>query len=296
MAGAAPELDLVASETVADPYPVLDALREQDHMAWARLDSWLIGQSHDVAAALRDERFSFDRVTPRRRARLSGPDADPGVLPAFAVLEDWMVGEDPPDHGRLRRLISRTFTPRAVRRVGGRIVISTGLLLLFAGHGTTTNLIDNGLLALLLRPEDAAAVHDGGGPTNACVDELLRLDGPTKTIMRLLRAGTGFRGRRLRAVERVFLAVVAANRDPRVFERPGVLDLRRRRNPKLGFGAGLHYRRGVPSARLEGSIAIPGALRRLPGLVLAGEELRRPPVLPSRGLHALLATFGGRAA
>lgn len=263
MAGAAPELDLVASETVADPYPVLDALREQDHMAWARLDSWLIGQSDDVAAALRDERFSFDRVTPRRRARLSGPDADPGVLPAFAVLEDWMVGEDPPDHGRLL---------------------------------TTTNLIDNGLLALLLRPEDAAAVHDGGGPTNACVDELLRLDGPTKTIMRLLRAGTEFRGRRLRAGDRVFLAVVAANRDPRVFERPGVLDLRRRRNPKLGFGVGLHYRRGVPSARLEGSIAIPGALRRLPGLVLAGEELRRLPVLPSRGLHALLATFGGRAA
>jgi cytochrome P450 len=417
MTGAALEFDLLSPEAVADPYPLLDALREADPVHWdPRLGAWLVTRYADVSAALRDERFSSDRIAPYRRARLSGPGADPGLASAVAVLENWMVFKDPPDHGRLRRLLSRAFTPRAVQRVRGRIagladellaavpgptidlvgdyaypltasviaellgvpradrgrfkewsdaisglvfgglgdparhadaargmgelrdylaalvadrsrdgaagpdgdllaalvtardagdalshdeVIATGVLLLFAGHETTTNLIGNGLLALLRRPEAATAVREGRVPIDACVEELLRFDGPAKTIVRLMRTDVELHGRVLRAGDRVFLCPPAANRDPRVFSRPGELDLRRTHNPQLGFGVGLHYCLGAPLARLEAAVAIPRALQ-LPGLALTeaartGSGLRWQPVLLSRGLHALPATFGGQA-
>ena len=92
-------------------------LRERDPVHWSeRYRSWFLTRYDDVDAALRDPRFSSDRISPYRRSRLDGPDADPLVRAAFGVLEDWMVFQDPPDHTRLRKLLSRAFTPRAVER------------------------------------------------------------------------------------------------------------------------------------------------------------------------------------
>lgn len=382
--------DLLSPEAVADPYPLLAELREHDPVHWSeRYRSWFVTRYADVDAALRDPRFSSDRIAPYRRARLDGPDTDPSVRAAFGVLEDWMVFKDPPDHTRLRRLLSRAFTPRAVERIRPRVaqtaaelldelgpeadligeyaypltssvvaellgvpradrdrfkdwsdritglvfggmgdpdrhadgadgmaeltaylddlvrdhegddlltalirardegdslthdeVVATGVLLLFAGHETTTNLIGNGILALLRHPSEAP---DAAGT----VDELLRWDGPAKTIARLMATDVELGGRTLRTGERVFLCPAAANRDPAVFTDPDRFDVSRRPGRQLGFGIGLHYCLGAPLARLETSIAIPAALRRFPAMRLRDEPLTWHSVLLSRGLHHL---------
>lgn len=167
-------------------------------------------------------------------------------------------------------------------------VVSTGVLLLFAGHETTTNLIGNALLALLRDPGQRA---DAPGT----VEEAMRFDGPAKTIARLMADDVELRGRTLRRGERVFLCPSAANRDPSVFEDPDRFDVSRRPGRQLGFGIGLHYCLGAPLARLEASIAIPAALARLPGLRIADEPLRWHPVLLSRGMLRFPVTFGDPA-
>ncbi|GAA4845305.1 cytochrome P450 [Pseudonocardia benzenivorans] len=399
MTTAPPDADLLGPGAVENPYPLLAALREHDPVHWSeRYRSWFLTRYDDVDAALRDPRFSSDRIAPYRRARLERDDADPAVRAAFGVLEDWMVFKDPPDHTRLRKLLSRAFTPRAVERVRPRVaelveellseiaprghadlvgdfaypltasvvaellgvpradrdvfkdwsdaiaglvfggmgdpqrhsagaagmaeltayltelvarherepaddlltaliqardagdtlthdeVVSTGVLLLFAGHETTTNLIGNGLLALLRHP-GVPATADG------LVEEVLRYDGPAKTIARLMATDVEVRGRTLRRGDRVFLCPSAANRDPAVFDDPDRFDPGRATGRQLGFGVGLHYCLGAPLARLEGSVAIPAAVRRLQGMALADEPLRWHPVLLSRGLVRLPVTF-----
>lgn len=393
--------DLLGEDAVRDPYPLLAALRQHDPVHWsARYRSWFVTRFEDVSEALRDPRFSSDRISPYRRAKLDGPDADPAVRAAFGVLEDWMVFKDPPDHTRLRKLLSRAFTPRAVDRVRARItevadelldaalaggtgradliadyaypltaaviaemlgvprrdhprfkdwsdqitglvfggmgdpnrhaagahgmaeltdyltglvrdherepaddllsalisarddddalspdeVISTGVLLLFAGHETTTNLIGSGLLALVRDPGQRALLAADPTLVGGAVEELLRFDGPAKTVARLMADDVELRGHTLRRGDRVFLCPSAANRDPSVFEDPDRLDITRRQGRQLGFGVGMHYCLGAPLARLEAAVAIPRALDRLPGLRPSTDELRWHPVLLSRGL------------
>jgi cytochrome P450 len=171
-------------------------------------------------------------------------------------------------------------------------VLATGVLLLFAGHETTTNLIGNGVLALLRHPDQLEELRSGRLDVGQAVEELLRYDGPAKTVVRVMAEDVELRGRRLAAGSRVFLCPSAANRDPAVFSRPDELDLTRRDNPHLGFGFGTHYCLGAPLARLEGGIAITRVLQRLERLRLAGGLLSWQPVLLSRGLKALPVRFG----
>lgn len=402
------QADLLSPEAVADPYPVLAALREQDPVHWSeKYRSWFITRFDDVSAALRDTRFSSDRITPYRRAKLDGPDADPALRAAFGVLEEWMVFKDPPDHTRLRKLLSRGFTPRAVNRIRPRIdeladelldaalssptgradlvrdyaypltasviaemlgvprrdqdhfkewsdqimglvfggmgdadrhatgatgmaeltgylsdlvakherepaddllsaliaardehdslshdeVIATGVLLLFAGHETTTNLIASGVLALLRHPEQRARLDADPSLLNGAIEEVLRFDGPAKTVARVMAEDVEMRGRTLRRGQRVFLSPSAANRDPEVFDDPNTFDITRRQGRQLGFGVGLHYCLGAPLARLEASVAIPRALEKLRSLRFADEQLHWAPVLLSRGMESFPVHF-----
>ena len=173
-------------------------------------------------------------------------------------------------------------------------VVSTGVLLLFAGHETTTNLIGNGLLALLEHPDQRALLESGEVGVPQAIEEFLRYDGPAKTLVRVMAEDVELRGHTLARGQRVFLCPPGANRDPEVFADPGRLDLARRDAQHLGFGFGLHYCLGAPLARLEAGIAVPAALHRLPGLRLDPDvPLAWQPVLLSRGLTALPVRFGG---
>lgn len=171
-------------------------------------------------------------------------------------------------------------------------IVATCILLLFGGHETTTNLIANGVLALLRDPTAGAAVREGRAAPRVAIEELLRFDGPAKSVARIVGTSTELGGQRLEAGARVFLMLASANRDPAVFDRPEELVLDRNPNPHLGFGVGIHYCLGAPLARLEAGIAIPRVLQRLEDLQVRDEQaLAWTPVMLTRGLAALPVIF-----
>lgn len=168
-------------------------------------------------------------------------------------------------------------------------VVATCVNLLFGGHETTTNLIANGVLALLRHPEQAELLvttppDRRDALVRTMVEEMLRYDGPAKAVARVAGEDVHLRGMKIAAGDRVFLLPSAANRDPEAFRRPDDFDITRTENPHLGFGMGIHYCLGASLARLEASIAIPTILRRLPGLELGTDQLEWNPVLLTRGL------------
>src|SRR5262249_32593846 len=93
-------------------------------------------------------------------------------------------------------------------------------LLLFGGHETTTNLIDNALALLLAGP--APAEERGARPRlgDTAIDELMRVVGPARTMARKVSAAHERAGQSLAPGETVFLAIAAANHDPAVFASP----------------------------------------------------------------------------
>ena len=141
-------------------------------------------------------------------------------------------------------------------------LVATCIILLFAGHETTTHHIANGLASLLRFPGELRRLRSEPGLAAAAVEELLRFDGPIGALVRIVGEEQSLHGKTLRAGQRVFLLMNAANRDPRAYERPDELDLRRNGPPHLAFGFGAHLCLGFPLARLEGQIALPAALAR----------------------------------
>jgi hypothetical protein len=152
-------------------------------------------------------------------------------------------------------------------------LVATCILLLFAGHETTTNHIANGLLALLRFPGEMAKLRDDPSLAPAAVEELLRYDGPNGAQVRIVRKAQSLHGRQLNPGERVFILLNAANRDPRAYPDPDRVMLERDGPPHLAFGFGLHICLGFPLARLEGQIALPAVLARWPRMALAQERL-----------------------
>ncbi|HYD56783.1 MAG TPA: cytochrome P450 [Burkholderiales bacterium] len=141
-------------------------------------------------------------------------------------------------------------------------LVATCVILLFAGHETTTHHIANGLKALLAFPDQLLSLKRNAGLAAAAVEELLRYDGPIGALVRIVREPHSMHGKDLGAGERVFLLMNAANRDERAYPRPDRVDLARHGPPHLAFGFGPHLCLGFPLARLEGQIALPAVLSR----------------------------------
>jgi cytochrome P450 len=150
-------------------------------------------------------------------------------------------------------------------------LVATCILLLFAGHETTTHHLANGLRALLAFPEELQKLRADASLAPAAVEELLRYDGPIGALVRIVQVPHSLHGKPLRPGERVFLLMNAANRDPRAYSDPDRLDLRRNGVPHLTFGFGAHICLGFPLARLEGQIALPAVLARWRRLELVAE-------------------------
>ncbi len=140
-------------------------------------------------------------------------------------------------------------------------LIATCILLLFAGHETTTNHIANGMLALMRFPGEMARLRADPGLANAAVEELLRYDGPSGAQVRIVAEEHQLHGKTLAVGQRVFIMLNAANRDPRAYPDPDRLDLDRDGVPQLSFGYGLHICLGFPLARTEGQVAFPALLK-----------------------------------
>jgi cytochrome P450 len=163
-------------------------------------------------------------------------------------------------------------------------LVATCVLLLFAGHETTTHHIANGLAALLRFPAELDKLRRAPGLAPAAVEELLRYDGPIGAQVRIVREEQTFHGRALRPGDRVFLMMNAANRDRRAYPDPDRLDLERHGVPHLTFGFGAHICLGFPLARLEGQIALTAVLARWRHIEPAAERVEWMDSMVLRGM------------
>lgn len=358
----------------ADPYPAYDALRSVSPvLAVPEMGEVLITGYDEALAVLRDPRFSTNGQHRRWPGGSPPPEVASAPLPAEANV---LLFIDPPDHTRIRKLVSKAFTPRTVERLrsgvaamvadigdraedeGGLDVIadlgftvpvtvicelmgvpvedqhlfgpwssdvsrildgfsltpeevgaaataagqmaayftdlfaqrranpaddlvsallavesegerlseyelySTTLLLFIAGHETTTNLIGNGMWALLRNRDQLTALHADPGLAPSAVEELLRYDSPVHVTARIPTTDVELGGRQFVAGEQLIVLLSAANRDPRRFDDPTRLDITRPDNHHLAFSQGMHFCLGAALARLEGAEAIGGLVAR----------------------------------
>jgi cytochrome P450 len=148
------------------------------------------------------------------------------------------------------------------------------IFLLNAGHETTTNLLGNGLWALLNNPAELARLRADPALVPVAVEEMLRYDGPIQLNNRRLTAPLTLAGKALPAGTPVTIGIGAANRDPAQFADPERFDAGRKPNRHLAFGQGDHVCVGMNVARMEGRIALSRLLARFARIELDGEPER----------------------
>ena len=181
--------------------------------------------------------------------------------------------------------------------VGGERLSEAELLhncifLLNAGHETTTNLIGNGLHALMRHHGELERLAAEPSLIATAVEELLRYESPLQLNNRLAAAPIALPGGEVIAAGTfVTLGVGAANRDPAVWAEPDRLDIGRKPNPQLAFGHGPHACAGLNVARLEARIAVGRLLARHPRIELDGAPERDPRVR-FRGFRRLPVRLG----
>jgi cytochrome P450 len=150
--------------------------------------------------------------------------------------------------------------------LSARDITNTCLLLLVAGHETTTALIGNTLWCLDEHPgarEELAAHPELLAGT---VEEALRLRAVVHFIPRVVTRDVRFLDQDLREGDLVLPLFAAANLDPAQFAEPARFDIRRSPNRHIGFGYGIHLCLGASLARLEANIALKQLFARFPGL------------------------------
>jgi cytochrome P450 len=150
-------------------------------------------------------------------------------------------------------------------------LLSTTVTFLVAGHETTTSLLGNGVLTLMQHRDQWDAMRVDPGLVPKAVEEILRFESPVSRQPRLLRRDAKLRGQQLKEGEVAFQMLGAVNRDPAVFDRPDVFDIRRDPNRHIAFGLGPHFCIGAPLSRAEGQIAFTTLTKRLPNLELDGQ-------------------------
>ncbi|WP_049570343.1 cytochrome P450 family protein [Nonomuraea sp. SBT364] len=179
-------------------------------------------------------------------------------------------------------------------------LISSVFQLLLAGDETTVNLIGNAVLELLRHPGQLRRLRARPELIDSAVEEALRFNGPVGHS-RMLYALTDVEigGVPIPCGDIVVPVLLAANRDPAVFDRPDDFDIGRAPNRHLGFGHGGHFCLGATLARLQARAAVGALVRRFPGLTLAADParlewtpdlflhgVRRLPVLLEEGARA----------
>ncbi len=219
-------------------------------------------QLEEAEAAMREwDRYIRDLLA-ERRAR-----------PGSALLDDLLAVED--DGQRLTE----------------DEVAANATFLFLAGHETTTNLIGNGLYALLTNPSQLAALYARPAAIDNAIEELLRFDSPVQFAPRVPLEPVEIEGVSIAAEIPIAIALGSANRDPRRYDRPDDLDVLRSDPKPLSFGGGPHYCVGAALARLESAHAFSALLAGTRSISLATERVTRRPALGLRGLESLPVTI-----
>jgi cytochrome P450 len=386
---------------IADPYPVYAELREHAPLLYHEPTAhWLVSRYDDVNALLRDRRLGRTYLHVATHEQMGHPEPPPVQDPFWWLINNGILDMEPPQHTRVRRLVSKAFTPRTVERLrptiqtitdrlvdrvagagefdliaevaeplpvtviaellgipesdrallrpwsaeiclmyelnppeqyqrraatasrefaeylGGLLaerrdrpgadliselaqviddgerltegeLIGTCVLLLNAGHEATVNATGLGWWTLFRHPDGLARLREEPeSPLSTAVEELLRFDTPLQMFERWVLEDIELYGQRIPRGAELGLIFGSANRDPDVFDRPHQLDLTRRPNEHLTFGAGIHFCLGAPLARAELQISFRTLLRRFPHL----EPVESPPWKSNyilRGLDSL---------
>jgi cytochrome P450 len=161
------------------------------------------------------------------------------------------------------------------------------VMLLFAGHETTRNLIGNGLHSLLEHPAIYREVRADERLLPSAVEELLRYETPVQGFGRTVKTEMEVHGTRLPAGSSLLFMIGAAHRDPRQFADPDRLDVHRTHNRHLAFGGDAHVCLGSTLARLEGRLAIGAVTQRFADLKLVDEKPDWGTNFAFRGLNTL---------
>ena len=378
------------------PHEAFDLLRERAPVFYDEaFHRYLLTRHDDVDAVLRDRTLSVD-------SRKSAPDAfmalfasEPGRDPSILLM-------DPPEHTRLRSLVTKAFTPRAVESMAPRIreivdelldaiagqpgfdlivsfagplptiviaemlgvdpadradfkrwsdigvmsfdptispearqavrdasaeldayfrraiaerraqprddlvssllaveddhgalteeqVVTMCGLLLAAGNVTTTDLIGNGVLALLRHRDQMARLRADPALIKNAVEEMLRYDSPVVETGRQPLDDREIAGCPVGVGQSLSVMLTAANHDPAAYPEPHRFDIERADTHHHSFGGGAHFCLGAPLARIEAQTAFAVLLARLPSLRVLGSE--RQPGVVLRGLKSLRAAF-----
>ena len=129
--------------------------------------------------------------------------------------------------------------------------ISFTILLLVAGNETTTNLIGNGMLALLNHRNVLDEVAANPDMISPAIEEILRYDSPVQGLVRVATQDTEVLGTPITKGDVLMCMLGAANRDPAAYSDPDTFIIDRREKRHLSFGHGIHFCLGAPLARVE---------------------------------------------
>ncbi|WP_424950796.1 cytochrome P450 [Deinococcus sp.] len=271
-----PSFDAVSELAVPLPVGVITEMLglagedEAKFREWSGAVAELLGGSNStpelmerVERQAREMRAYFRGLADELRAH-----PQPGLLSALAAAEDG--GE----------------------RLSSDELLANAVLLLAAGHETTTNLIAGGLLELSRQPDAWAALVERPELAAGVTEELLRLTSPVQRTGRGLAQNLQIGGQTLAAGSFVGLILAAANRDPAVFPDPHRLDPARQGSARhLAFASGPHYCLGASLARLEGEVVFRTLAERYPDLKVPAQQVQFRPNFVLRGPLSLQATL-----
>ncbi|SMD15790.1 cytochrome P450 [Kibdelosporangium aridum] len=173
-------------------------------------------------------------------------------------------------------------------------LVVTSMLLLGAGHETTSSMISLGVITLLEHPDQLAALRSDAGTVAGAVEELLRYLTIVETaLLRVAVEDIEIAGEVIKAGDGIVFAASIVNRDPAAFEHPDRFDVARQANHHVAFGFGVHQCLGQNLARVELRLALPTLFERVPGLRLAVpvDELDLRPATTIQGVNALPVTW-----
>ncbi len=155
-------------------------------------------------------------------------------------------------------------------------IVANAILFLDAGHEAVVNVVGNGMVALLSRPDVWERLKAHPEHLETAVEEALRFDTPLQFFERVVREDLEYGSFFWPRGTRLCLYYASSNRDERVFRDPDTFDLTRDPNPHLSFGLGLHYCIGAPLARLELKHALRALTGHVPDIKLAGTTVYQP--------------------
>jgi pimeloyl-[acyl-carrier protein] synthase len=191
--------------------------------------------------------------------------------------------------GLLHALVSATVDGD---RLSEEEVVATAIITLVGGLETTTNLIGNGMLTLLLNSGQWERLRADPHLVPSAVEEMLRYESPIQHTARLAPDDVVLGGQSISQRQAVIAVLAAANRDPDHFANPDTFDIRRPDNRHLAFGWATHHCFGAPLARLQGELAFTALLERIEAPRLRSGPIRwRGNVGAFRGLESLAIEF-----